>query len=63
LEEKITLQLEKVKELSLSKSPNSISKLEELSYHLLETNELFKLKESIINMENFLLLFNSNSKF
>jgi hypothetical protein len=29
----------------------------------LEASELFRLKESIISMENFLLLFNSSTKF
>jgi hypothetical protein len=47
----------------LQKTPNSIRKLEEQTYHLFMSKSTFKLKESIANIENFLLLFNPNNKY
>ena len=47
----------------LSKSSNSIRKLEEQTYHLFTSKSYFKLKESIATIENFLLLFNPNNKY
>jgi len=47
----------------LQKTPNSIRKLEEQTYHLFMSKSYFKLKESIANIENFLLLFNPNNKY
>ena len=48
---------------ALEKSDNSIRRLDELTYHLYQTGQHFKLKETVINIENFLLLFNPQSKF
>ncbi len=53
---------EKIAEI-LKKTPPSIRKLEELSYHLYGCKSYFNLKEVVANIENFLLLFNPNNKF
>jgi len=47
----------------IKKTPTSIRKLEELSYHLYGCKSYFKLKEVVSSIENFLLLFNPNNKF
>ena len=47
----------------LHRTPNSIRKLEEQTYHLFCGEEFFKLKEAVSNIENFLLLFNPNNKY
>ena len=47
----------------LEKTPNSIRKLEEQTYHLFCGEAYFKLKEAISKIENFLLLFNPNIKY
>ncbi len=47
----------------LQRTPNSIRKLEEQTFHLFMSKSHFKLKESIANIENFLLLFNPNNKY
>lgn len=47
-------------------TPNSIRKLEEQTFHLFKNGTekgLFKLKETISTIENFLLLFNPNCKY
>jgi hypothetical protein len=49
--------------MSLNVSPNSIRKIEEQTYHLFMSKKYFKLKEAVSNMENFLLLFNPNTKY
>lgn len=48
---------------SLKKTPNSIRKLEEETFHLYKSQSYFRLKESVVNVENFLLLFNPNTKY
>lgn len=45
------------------KTPNSIRKLEEQTYHLFKSKSYIKLKETISAIENFLLLFNPNNKY
>ena len=47
----------------LNKTPNSIRKLEEQTYHLYYGGAYFKLKEAVSQIENFLLLFNPNNKY
>ena len=47
----------------LEKTPNSVRKLEEQTYHLFMSKSYFKLKEIVSAIENFLLLFNPNNKF
>jgi hypothetical protein len=47
----------------LDKTPNSIRKLEEQTYHLFVSKSYFKLKEAVSSIENFLLLFNPNNKY
>lgn len=47
----------------LNKTPNSIRKLEEQTYHLFMARAFFKLKEIISTIENFLLLFNPHNKY
>ena len=42
---------------------NSISKLEEETFHLFMASNHFRLKEVISIIENFLLLFNPNNKY
>lgn len=56
---KLHLELAEV----LQKTPNSVRKLEEQTYHLFCGEAYFKLKEAISNIENFLLLFNPNNKY
>ena len=45
------------------KTPPSIRKLEELTNHLYTANEYFLLKQCISDIENFVLLFNSFTKY
>lgn len=47
----------------LQKTPNSVRKLEEQTYHLFCGESYFRLKEAVSNIENFLLLFNPNNKY
>lgn len=44
-------------------SEHSLRKFEEISYHLYKSHCYNKLKESLSNIENFLFLFNTNSKY
>jgi hypothetical protein len=48
---------------TLNKTPNSVRKLEEQTFHLYMSKAYFKLKEIVSNIENFLLLFNPNNKY
>jgi hypothetical protein len=48
---------------TLEKSSVSIRKLEEQTYHLYKSKSYFKLKETVSIIENFLLLFNPNTKY
>ena len=48
---------------SLEKSPNCIRKLEEQTYHYYCCRDDFMLKQIIATIENFLILFNPNTKF
>jgi len=47
----------------LAQTSNSLRKLEEETYHLYQCKAWFKLKETITNIENFLLLFNPRNKY
>ena len=47
----------------LEKSPSCLRKLEEETYHLHMSKSFFKLKETISDIENFLLLFNPQNKY
>ena len=47
----------------LDRTAHSIRKLEEISFQLFMSKSYFKLKESVANIENFLLLFNPNTKY
>jgi hypothetical protein len=47
----------------LERTAHSIRKLEEISFQLFMSKSYFKLKESVANIENFLLLFNPNTKY
>jgi hypothetical protein len=49
--------------LMLEKTPNSVRKLEEQTYHLYSGKDYFTLKQTISTIENFLLLFNPMNKF
>jgi hypothetical protein len=60
---KMTKQYHEEIAQSLEKSPMSIRKLEEQTYHLYMSKSFFKLKETVSIIENFLLLFNPNNKY
>lgn len=47
----------------LEKTPISVRQLEEQTLHLYLSQSYFKLKETVSIIENFLLLFNSNTKY
>ncbi len=47
----------------LEKTPISVRQLEEQTMHLFNSHSYFKLKETVSIIENFLLLFNSNTKY
>jgi len=47
----------------LEKTPISVRQLEEQTLHLFNSKSYFKLKETVSIIENFLLLFNSNTKY
>ena len=47
----------------LEKTPISVRQLEEQTMHLFSSSSFFKLKETVSIIENFLLLFNSNTKY
>lgn len=47
----------------LEKTPISVRQLEEQTLHLYNSPNFFKLKETVSIIENFLLLFNSNTKY
>lgn len=47
----------------LQKTPISVRQLEEQTLHLYLSNSFFKLKETVSIIENFLLLFNSYTKY
>jgi hypothetical protein len=48
---------------TMAKTPNSIRKLEEETYHLYHCKDFFVLKQVVSNIENFLLLFNPINKY
>jgi hypothetical protein len=58
-----TKSIHKMIEVSLEKTPSSIRKLEELTNHLYSAKEFFALKQCIASIDNFLLLFNSFTKY
>ncbi len=47
----------------VEKSPNSIRRLEELQFHLSMGKSYFRLKETLADIENFLLMFNPQNKY
>lgn len=47
----------------LEKTPISVRQLEERILHLFNSHSYFKLKETVSIIENFLLLFNTNTKY
>lgn len=47
----------------LEKTPISVRQLEEQTLHLFNSKSYFKLKETVSIIENFLLMFNSNTKY
>ena len=48
---------------ALEKTSTSLRKLDELTYHYYKSEDFFLLKETVSNIENFLLLFNPNNKY
>jgi len=48
---------------ALEKTPTSLRKLDELTFHYYKSEDFFLLKETVSNIENFLLLFNPNNKY
>lgn len=48
---------------SLQKTPNSIRKLEEICAHLYLAKDYLALKQIVSQIDNFLLLFNQNTKY